>query len=90
MTWFFVGQTDAAWRDRVERARQNDPTAGDPGAYLADIERDCIVGTPDRAAERLAEYAAAGVQRIILNHELVDDLDELELVAAQVVPKVQE
>lgn len=87
MTWFFVGTSEDEWRSRVERARQSDPTAGDAAAYLADIERDCIVGTPDRAAERLAEYATAGVQRIILNHELVDDLDELELVATQVVPR---
>jgi alkanesulfonate monooxygenase SsuD/methylene tetrahydromethanopterin reductase-like flavin-dependent oxidoreductase (luciferase family) len=46
------------------------------------------VGSPDRAAARLRGYAAAGVQRIFLNHELYDDLDMLEVVATDVLPKV--
>ena len=50
--------------------------------------RDCIVGSSDRAAARLRGYAAAGVQRIFLNHELYDDLEMLEVVAAGVLPKV--
>lgn len=88
MTWVFVGETEVEWKARVERARQRDPSAGAFDAYLADIERDCIVGRPDRAAERLSEYASSGVQRIMLNHELYDDLDMVELLATQVFPKV--
>jgi alkanesulfonate monooxygenase SsuD/methylene tetrahydromethanopterin reductase-like flavin-dependent oxidoreductase (luciferase family) len=89
MTWFFVGETEDEWRSRLERARRRDPSAGAFDEYLADVERDCIVGTPGRAAARIAEYAAAGVQRIVLNHELVDDIQSLELLAAQVIPGVQ-
>jgi alkanesulfonate monooxygenase SsuD/methylene tetrahydromethanopterin reductase-like flavin-dependent oxidoreductase (luciferase family) len=87
MTWYFVGATEAEWKARVERARRADPSAGEPDAYLADLQRDCILGTPDQAAERLAEYAAAGVQRVFMNHELFDDLEMLELLA-QVIPMV--
>ena len=47
------------------------------------------MGTPERAAETLSKYAAAGVQRIMLNHELYDDLEMLELLATQVFPKVE-
>ena len=47
------------------------------------------MGTPERAAETLTEYAAAGVQRIMLNHELYDDIEMLELLATQVFPKVE-
>jgi hypothetical protein len=36
----------------------------------------------------LSEYAAAGVQRIMLNHTLYDDLEMLELLATQVLPEV--
>ncbi len=89
MTWVFVGTTEAEWKARVERARRNDPAAGSSDAYLEDISRDCIIGTPGQAAERLREYAEAGVQRIVLNHELVDDHDMLELLAAQVFPMVE-
>ena len=89
MTWSFVGATQEAYLTRLERARSSDPTAGPMDAYRADIEADCIVGTPERAAERLSEYAAAGVERIMLNHELFDDVEMLELLATQVFPKVE-
>jgi F420-dependent oxidoreductase-like protein len=88
MTWCIVGEDEARWKARVELARRNDPSAGPFEDFLKDVERDCIVGTPDRAAERLGEYAAAGVERIVLNHELPNDLGMLELVAAQVIPLV--
>ncbi len=86
MTWFYVGATEAEWRARVERAHANDPTAGPFDAYLQDVSRDRIIGTPDQAVERLHEYAEAGVERIVLNHELVDDLEHVELLAREVMP----
>lgn len=89
MTWFFLGETEEAYLAKLERARSLDPTAGPFDAYRQDIEADCIVGTPQRAIDRLAEYAEAGVQRIMLNHELYDDLEMLELLATQVLPKAQ-
>jgi alkanesulfonate monooxygenase SsuD/methylene tetrahydromethanopterin reductase-like flavin-dependent oxidoreductase (luciferase family) len=89
MTWVYVGETPADVRARVERARRLDATAGSLDAYLDELERDCIVGTPDRAAERLSEYAAAGVERFFLNHQLYDDDEMLELLASDIVPKVE-
>jgi alkanesulfonate monooxygenase SsuD/methylene tetrahydromethanopterin reductase-like flavin-dependent oxidoreductase (luciferase family) len=86
MTWCFIGDSEEAYLARLRRAHAADPTAGPFDDYRADIEADCIVGTPARATERLAEYAAAGVQRIMLNHELFDDLEMLELLAAEVLP----
>lgn len=86
MTWFYVGRDEDEVRERIERARRRDPKAGPYEAYLAELSRDCIVGTPERAVARLREYEAAGVQRIVLNHELVDDLDHVELVAREIVP----
>jgi alkanesulfonate monooxygenase SsuD/methylene tetrahydromethanopterin reductase-like flavin-dependent oxidoreductase (luciferase family) len=88
MTWVFVGLTDAEWRARADRARRMDPTAGSLEEYLDDISRDCIVGTVDQAVERMNEYAAAGAQRFVLNHELFDDLDQIELLAEEILPKV--
>jgi alkanesulfonate monooxygenase SsuD/methylene tetrahydromethanopterin reductase-like flavin-dependent oxidoreductase (luciferase family) len=89
MTWCYVGETDDEYRRRVREARTR---PGQPAPNLDDelarIEQDCIVGTPDRAAERLSEYAAVGVQRIMLNHELYTDLGMLECLATQVFPKV--
>jgi hypothetical protein len=46
------------------------------------------VGSSERAASRLREYAEAGVQRIFLNHDLYDDLEMLEVVANEVLPQI--
>ncbi len=88
MTWFFVAPSEEAYLEKLRRAHALDPSAGPFDAYRADIEHDCIVGTPERAIERLRAYADAGVQRIFLNHELYDDLDMLDLMAADVLPAV--
>lgn len=88
MTWVMVGRTDAEWRDRVERVRRMDRTAGPIDAYLADISRDCLVGTVPQVVERMREYAAVGVEHFVLNTELFDDLDMIELLATEVVPAV--
>jgi F420-dependent oxidoreductase-like protein len=86
MTWFILGRDEDEYRAKVERARsfETDPAPMDD--YLAEIEKDWIVGTPERAIERLRAYADAGVQRIVMNHHLYDDLEMLELLATTVVP----
>ena len=88
MTWVFIGRSDAEWKARVERARRMDPSAGPFEDYLSDISRDCIVGTVEQAVDRMSAYAAAGVQRFVLNHELFDDLDQIALLAEEVIPRV--
>jgi alkanesulfonate monooxygenase SsuD/methylene tetrahydromethanopterin reductase-like flavin-dependent oxidoreductase (luciferase family) len=75
-------------RDRADRARRMDPTAGSLAEYPHDISRYCIVETVDQAIERMNEYAAAGVQRFVLNPELFDDLDQVELLAEEIIPNV--
>jgi alkanesulfonate monooxygenase SsuD/methylene tetrahydromethanopterin reductase-like flavin-dependent oxidoreductase (luciferase family) len=88
MTWLFVAPTEEAYVEKLRRAHSLDPSAGPFDAYRADIEHDCIVGAPERAIARLREYAAVGVERVFLNHELYDDLDMLDLVASDVLPSI--
>jgi F420-dependent oxidoreductase-like protein len=88
MTWVMVGRTKDEWQARVERARRMDRTAGPFDDYLADVSRDCIVGTVEQAIDRMNEYTAAGVEHFVLNTELFDDIDMLELIAAEIIPKV--
>jgi F420-dependent oxidoreductase-like protein len=44
-----------------------------------------VVGTPDEYREQLAEYAAAGVQRIMLQWLDLDDLEGLEALALELI-----
>ena len=88
MTWVMVGRTEEEWRSRVETVRRMDRTAGPFEDYLADVSKDCIVGTVDQAVDRMNAYAEAGVEHFVLNTELFDDLDMVELLAAEVLPRV--
>ena len=76
MHGFVVGADDGEVRDRAERltAAGFPPDDGWPS------------GSPAQVAERLAEYADAGVERVMLQHLLHRDTDALELLAAEVVP----
>lgn len=88
MTWFFIGRTEDDYLAKVRRAHALDPDSGSFDEYREQAEIDFIVGTADRAVARLREYELAGVQRVFLNHELYDDLEMLELIAADVLPQV--
>ena len=90
MTWVFVGRTEDDWRSRADRARRRDPTAGPLEAYLEDVSTDCIVGTVPQAIDRMNRYAEVGVQRFVLNHSLFEDLDMIELIAADILPNVHD
>ena len=50
--------------------------------------REAIVGTVDEAVERLQEYEAAGVERIMLQHLLHDDLELVALLGEELAPRV--
>ncbi len=88
MTWFLIGRTEEEWRARAEAAWNRDASAGSFDEYLADAERDFIVGTVDQAVARMKEYVEAGIERFVLNHALFDDLDQIDLFASDVRPRL--
>lgn len=88
MTWCYVGETEADAMRRIERARARAMRAARFEDEIEELEAHCIVGSADRAAERLNAYSEAGVERIMLNHELFDDLEMLEVLAERVFPQV--
>jgi alkanesulfonate monooxygenase SsuD/methylene tetrahydromethanopterin reductase-like flavin-dependent oxidoreductase (luciferase family) len=47
-----------------------------------------LVGTPAAILARLEEYRAVGVDRVILQHLLHDDLEALELLAQEILPSI--
>jgi F420-dependent oxidoreductase-like protein len=74
---------------RVERLMEiQGATESSPEDHLAYLEgRGYVTGTPDQAGEWLAAFEAAGVQRIMLQDLLVDDLEMVALLGSEVFPR---
>jgi alkanesulfonate monooxygenase SsuD/methylene tetrahydromethanopterin reductase-like flavin-dependent oxidoreductase (luciferase family) len=83
-----VGRTRDEVRQRAARLLERLGTGRTPDDHLARIVEVGVAGTPDDAVERLGAYAEAGVDRVMLQHLLVDDERMLELVAQAVLPRV--
>ena len=81
MTRCIVGADDGDFRRRAAREQER---AGKPGSlddFIAQLSPDWITGTPERAREHLSRLAKAGVEQVMLQHLLVDDLDMVDVVA---------
>jgi alkanesulfonate monooxygenase SsuD/methylene tetrahydromethanopterin reductase-like flavin-dependent oxidoreductase (luciferase family) len=82
MHGFLIGADEADLRARADRLAEWN---GEPVA-LDELRRTWVAGTPDEVIARLREYEAAGVERVMLQHNVYRDLEALELLAAEVVP----
>ena len=80
MVGVLVADSEGELRDRV---RQQVAVMGSSGAadeWLAERRRRWIMGTPDQARQRIEEFAAAGVQRLMLQDFLPRDLEMVTLL----------
>ncbi len=79
MTGFLLGADNAELRDRAERvvARRGE---GESSGW--------IVGSPDDAIRALTELAQSGVERVMLQHLLHEDLETVALLGTRVAPLV--
>jgi F420-dependent oxidoreductase-like protein len=91
MTGVVVGADRPELIHRVERLMEIDPEgSSSPDDYLEGLEaQGGVVGTPDQALERLGAFEEAGVQRIMLQDLLVDDLEMLALLGSEVFPRAR-
>jgi F420-dependent oxidoreductase-like protein len=51
-------------------------------------ERGWLVGTPAELIEQIQRRAAQGIERIMMQTFLMDDVEQLELIATEVIPHV--
>ena len=82
MTRFVVGSDERDFRDRAARYHER---AGAPGSlddWLAGTDPVWIVGTVGVVAGQLRELAAAGVESVMAQHLLADDLAMVDLLAS--------
>jgi F420-dependent oxidoreductase-like protein len=86
MTMFLIGEDRDDLRRRAERLMDRRGESGDPDAFLANAREGTIVGTPEEVLDLLGRYAAAGLDRVMLQHLVHEDLETLALVGSTLIP----
>ena len=79
-----VGRDRAEALERAGNRLRRMGSDADPAESLG--ADDKLIGTVDEVLERLAEYRAAGVERVYLQHLDHTDLDMVRLVGDRIVP----
>jgi F420-dependent oxidoreductase-like protein len=87
MTGFLTGTSPAEVRDHARRVGALG-SGGDQGERILRTRPEWLIGTTDELVAQVAAYAAAGVDRLMLQHHAFDDLDLLGLVGREVIPRV--
>lgn len=81
MTGVLVGRDETEVEQRTNDLLRIVGAEGDDTAWLEDRTLRWVYGTPDQARARVAEFEAAGVQRIMLQTFQPRDLDMVRLMA---------
>jgi F420-dependent oxidoreductase-like protein len=86
MTGVLVGESDGEVRDRVRAQLSMFGDSAESGErWLAERRQRWIIGTAEQALERIAQFEAAGVQRLMLQNFLPRDLDMIRFMGAKIV-----
>jgi F420-dependent oxidoreductase-like protein len=80
MTGCLIGADEAEFRERAARLHRRSRKEGDLDTWLDGLRGEWILGTVDEAASRLAEYAEAGLERVMLQNQLHDDVEMVALM----------
>lgn len=82
MTGCILGSDEAELRERAGRLMALSGAGGSVADWLDGLRDEWIVGTVPQARQHLAAYAEAGLDRIMLQHQLHDDLGMVALMGA--------
>ena len=81
---YSVAQVVCCGKDEAAIARRAAAIGREPD----DLRESGLAGTPDEVAAKIASFAGIGAERVYLQVLDLSDLDHLELIAAEVAPKV--
>ena len=81
---FSAAQTVCCGRDEAEYRKRAEAIGRDP----ADLRAKGVAGTVAEVVDAIGAYAEAGATRMYLQTLDVDDLDHIELIAAEVAPQL--
>lgn len=84
MTGIAIGSSDDEVARRARLLMDHSGETGDPKAWLEGNSDRWVTGTVAQVIDRLGELQDAGVQRVMLQHLLHDDLEVVELLGREV------
>jgi F420-dependent oxidoreductase-like protein len=87
MTGVLIGRDHDELRDRAGRLAA--VRGGDPDDFLANPPPAWIIGTLEQATEQLTGLRDAGVQRVMCQHLLHEDLDAVGLLGREIAPHLR-
>ena len=88
MTGVVVGADEADFCERAARLSAWRGGDGDADRAVAALPPQWVTGTVEQAVERLRGLEAAGVERVMLQHLLHEDLEAVALLGERVAPAV--
>ena len=92
MTGLYFAKNQGALRKTLDKARQNHPetrTLDDAELIKYVRQRGPLIGTPGQITDQLGQLIESGAQRVMVQWLDLDDLNGLEVLAQQVLPKVR-
>jgi F420-dependent oxidoreductase-like protein len=87
MTGTVIGADPDDLERRGARLMERRGESGDPRAFLEGLGPERLVGTTEEVLEQLAAFANAGVQRVMMQHLVHDDLEAVALIGREVIPQ---
>jgi F420-dependent oxidoreductase-like protein len=88
MTGLIIGTDRGEVRHRADRVAARTGRDAEGEEMLARQADVLVAGTPDEAVSRLRALADAGVDRVMLQHLLHEDLEVIDLLGREVLPQV--
>jgi F420-dependent oxidoreductase-like protein len=88
MAGVLIGRTEAEMAERLAAAAAAFGSGDDDRAWLEERLERWITGTPEHAREMVGRFAAAGVERIMLQDLLPWDLDMIDVMGEVLVGQV--
>jgi F420-dependent oxidoreductase-like protein len=88
MTACVVGVDRADFERRARAAMTRRGKAGDLSSWIEGLGEAWVIGTVDEVVDKLRALGAAGVDRVMLQHQDHEDVEMVELLGRAVAPKV--